>query len=280
LNGLSDVPSARLCLVPWSGGAPSGIDVTPQPQASELLYGDLLTPQLPPGVDPAAQALRPHLLTGDLSALGAQGCLALLQTPPQGVRITALPVLPPGTMTAPRSRLAVAVGCVGGGQAPDISSACGVGVDPSLGNANLILVELSRIAPPAGQLGFQVVHASTAMPALAVRSMPSGSELSKTLVPQVTLGQITPRPPLAGSLDAFFGVSVAAAQIQLSDATNGAAVGAFEVGASLVESGIAPEQVTAGGGLVMLVLGPRPGSPLDAAPITPTRLRWLTAPAL
>jgi hypothetical protein len=280
LNGFTDVPSARFCFLPWSGAAPLGIDTKPQPESTELLYGELLTPGFPSSFEPATQAFRPFALTGQLAALGGQGCLALVQSPPSGVRVTPLPVLPPGATTAPRSRLVVTTGCIGGAQVPDISSACGVGVDPQAGNAGMILVELSRIAPPEGQMGIQVVHGSAAMPSLAVRVLPAGSEQPKTLVGSVSPGQIAPRPPLAESVGGLFGVSQEATQYQLWDATVGAQLAAFSAGASLGESGILQEQVAAGKGLVLVVLGPRPGSPVDAAPVAPTRLRWLAAPSL
>jgi hypothetical protein len=280
LNGFTDVPSARFCFLPWSGAAPLGIDTKPQPDGVELPYGELLTPVFPSSFAPATQAFRAFALTGELAALGGQGCLALVQSPPAGVRVTALPVLPPGATTALRSRLVVTTGCVGGAQVPDLSSACGVGVDPQAGNAGMILVELSRIAPPEGQMGLQVVHGSTAIPSLAVRVLPAGSELPKTLVGSVASGQITPRPPLASSVEGLFGVSQEATQYQLWDANTGAQLATFSAGASLGESGIPQEQVAAGKGLVLVVLGPRPGSPVDAAPVAPTRLRWLAAPSL
>ncbi|MDW8248654.1 MAG: hypothetical protein RMJ98_05040, partial [Myxococcales bacterium] len=280
MNGFTDVSSARFCFLPWSGAAPLGIDTKPQPESGDLPYGEFLTPSFPPAFDPVTQAFRAFALTGDLGMLGAKGCLALIQEPPMGVRVTALPVLPPGATTALRSRLVVTTGCIGGVQVPDISSACGVGVDPQLGNAGMILVELSRIAPPNGQMGVQVVHGSAAMPPLAIRVLPAGVEQPKTLVGSVALGQIAPRPPLTGLVQEFFGVSQEATQYQIWDATSGAQLATFSAGISLAESKVSPEQVVAGKGLVLVVLGPRPGSPVDAAPMAPTRLRWLEVPSL
>lgn len=277
MNGVTDFPSVRVCWLPWDGGAPSGVDATPSP---EVLYGDTSPPLFPESFDPSKQSFRLHVLAGDLTALDGKGCLSLVSEPPAGVRVVPLPVLPPGATTAPRSRLAVAVGCLGGGAVPDVTSACGQGADPAQGNANLLLVELSRIPPPAGQFGLQVVHSSTALPVLNVQLTSSGIGVVKSLASSLSLGKIAPRPPFTGVVGDLFGVNIEGARLVVNDATNGVALVDTDVGALLSESGLSSEKIIPDHGGVLVILGPRPGSPVDAAPVTPTRVRWLEAPSL
>lgn len=275
LNGVTSAPAIKLCwLAPGSEA-----DAPPQPEGSTLLYGSSMIPAAPPGVDPAAEALQPHIITGDLGKVGASGCKALLEAPPQGVFVSSLPVLPAATTTAPRSRLAVAVGCAPQGGVVDVNNTCGTGVDLKAGNLNLVLVDLSRIAPDAGQFGLQVVHASTALPSMRVILAPSGAELTATLVPQLSLGQIAPRPPSQGKIDSLFGANVIGAQVRLQD-TNGTQLLTFDLGPSLAESGLTADAIAPDAGLVAVILGPKPGSPTDAAPVAPSRLVWFKAPRL
>jgi hypothetical protein len=275
------VPSLKVCLVPWSGAAPAGLDSKPLPEGKELLYSEVLYPSFPPGFAPENDSFRPFLLSGSLGAVGDKGCLELLEKPPEGVKVTGLPVLPGGATTAPRSRLAIVAGCVGGGAVPDVVSACGTGVDPVAGNATLVLVELSRIAPPAGQFGLQVVNASTAMPLVSMQLFPSlGGGASLLVASGVSLGKIAPRPPFWGTVADLFGENLPGARFQVNDAQNGGVLQPFEVGPTLAESGVGVDKIGPGRGAVLVLLGPRPGSPVDAAPVTPPRLRWLEAPTL
>lgn len=277
MNGLTDFPSVRLCWLPWEGNASTNVDVQPSP---EILYGDLSKPALPAGFDAEKQSFRLHVLAGDLTGIQGKGCLELIKEPPPGVRVVPLPVLPPGTILAPRSRLAIAVGCLGGGAIPDSTSACGQGVDSALGNAQMLLVELSRIASPPGQFRLQVVHASTALPQISLQFMAAGIGNTNTIVSSLPLGKIAPRPPFSKSIEDLFGTNVTGARLVAIDATNGVSLIDTDVGKVLTESGLSPGAIAVDRGGVLVILGPRPGAPVDAAPVTPTRIRWLEAPSL
>ncbi|RYE83195.1 MAG: hypothetical protein EOO75_19635 [Myxococcales bacterium] len=279
LNGVTDVAAVQLCLVPWGPGGALGVDSAPQPPAG-LAYGELLTPALPGGFDAATTSLRPYVIGGDLATVAGQGCLELAATTPAGVKAVGLPVLPPGTLTAPRSRLAVTTGCLGGLGVADPIYACGQGIDPLAGNAGLVLVDLSRTAPASDRLGVQLVHASAASGPLRVVSVTDKGTIV-SLAGSLGPGQIAPRPPLQSTADSLFGINASEATLKLQDGQQGTDLLTFPLPASLADSGLGLDDLGPGHSLVVVVLGPRPGGPATGVPpVAPPRLRWLEAPAL
>ncbi len=282
LDGVTDVASVRLCLVPWGASAPLGTDSTPEPAAG-LAYGDLLTPTVPAGVDVATTALRPHVIGGALDATKGKSCLALLASPPAGVRVAALPVLPAGTLGAPRSRLAVATGCLGGFDAPYPFYTCGPNVDPVVGNPGLVLVDVSRTPPASGTVGLQFVQASAATAGVRLQSVntTSATTATVTLVPSLGLGQVAPRPPLQGTRDGLFGIDMTVTKLNVIEIASGGTLASLPVLDTLSASGLTADDLAPGQAFFAVLLGPKPGAPVtDPPPVAPTRLRWFRAPTL
>ena len=292
MNGAADNLAVRFCLVPWQGGAPCGPPVMPQPAAGVgALFGESFTAALPAGFDPAKDELRPIVIAGDTAASAGMNCSALLASPPASVKVSPLPVLPPGTTAAKRSQLLVAAGCLGPVAAPDggikgwipesdVSVVCGQSVDPMVGNATLVLVELSRVAPPSDQIGLQLVHASTAMPALAAQVLPPGQQQPVALTGNLSLGQVAPRPPSSFSPQQLIGPSAAQTVVALAAAQSGQPLGQYVVASSLA-AGLTEGDLTGGRGFVLVVLGARPDPGFDASVSeSAARVVWLAAPTL
>lgn len=273
LHGVADATAVRVCLLPWSGAAP--LPGAPVPLGTtDIAYGGSLLLTAPVGAVPEG-AFRPVVVGGDLAKANGLDCATVLSQPPAGVRVAGLPVLPAGTLTAPRSLLLVATGCLGGVALPDPGAACGQGLPPLAANPSAVVVTLSRAAPPASALGLQVVHASATSPELALRIVPDKAEGGVVVTSQVAFGGIEPRPPR--QLDpALLGVVPTAATLALAD-TQGNALFTQLLGDALATSGQAESALAAGKGLVLVVVGPRP-STVDAAVANGPRVVVLAAP--
>jgi hypothetical protein len=274
LNGVTDRGSVRFCLVPWAAGAAGAAAPFP---ASGVPYGGQADPVFPDGFDPAVDALRPLVIGGDIDP--AADCGALLAAPPEGVAVAALPVLPAGTFSAPRSLLLVAAGCLGGSLAPDPSFTCGSGVSGAAGNPTMFIAELSRAVPPADRISLQILHGSAAMGKLKLTMKPSGDLTPVVLSGELSPGQVAPRPPATYELETLVGLTPGTSQLSLVDGQFGQGL-ELSVGSSLEESGIDQNGLPTGKGFVLVVLGPRPGSVVDAAVPAPTRVLWLPSPVL
>ena len=288
LHGLADVPTVRACLVPWQGDA--AVASPPAVPSMEVPYGGSIALAPPAGADPGG-AFRVVLVAGDAAALGASSCQDFLAAPKAGVRVAALDVLPPLTLTQPRSLLLVATGCLGGVVLADPLAACGMlavppkpdaGADaaalPDLSTAGLVLAELSRVAPPADRVGLQVMHASATLGNVDVRLVPEGGQPPVPLAKGLGLGAIAPHPPLAVNVDVGFGIVPEQSAVGVSDSTGDALLAG--VSAGLASAGIPFAELAGGKGFVLVLVGPRP-SPSDASTGgNSMRLVWMRQPAL
>jgi hypothetical protein len=284
LHGFADAPTVRACLVPWGDTGPLASPVAMP--SMDLPYGAVVTLAPPAGADPAG-AFRVVAVGGDLSKVGASSCQALLEMPIGGVFVAPLVVLPPQTLTAPRSLLVVGDGCVGGYVLGDATTACGTAgapapldggaTGPDKRTAGAVVVEVSRVAPPSDQMGFQVLHASATLAPLGVRVVPMGGGTPVMLTQGLTLGAIAPHPPLAVSPQVAFGIIPAQSQIVVGD-MNGDLFG-VGVGDALATSGVDVGEIAPGKGFVLVVVGPKP-SPLDAGLANPGRVVWLRQPLI
>lgn len=115
------------------------------------------------------------------------------------LRARGLPAIPAGTLSAGRSMLLVATGCMGGSgyDAPNSDQYCGAGYGEHSPNLSAMLVALSR-ATAVGHVGMQVLHASAATGVVDVRSQ-AASSATDPIAPIVIndgAGQLLPRPAL------------------------------------------------------------------------------------
>lgn len=275
LNGIVDRSSIRLCLLPWEGSAP--ITTTPVSPTSAIDYGGHVAGVLPDGYDPETTALRPLIITSQHYA-PTLDCATLWSAPPVGMRVSALPVLPAGTFSAPRALLLVAAGCVGGGESSVL--ACGQDVTATKGNPTLVLAQLSRVAPPKDRMGLQVVQASVAMGKLNVQAVAYGMNSARVITNNVNLGQIAPRPPTFIEIEATFGTPAKWGQLLVTNAQTGAYYGHFRLDAALAAGGLHAPALAPGKGLVAVVIGPLPEAADAGIAPTDPRVVLLEAPAL
>jgi hypothetical protein len=143
----------------------------------------------------------------DGGAAGAPGAAGQGGAPPEvpplppRLRVRALPVLPKGTLAGGRSYLFVAAGCFGGPAFTDpIDEAiCGAGYAADAPTLTPVLVTLSRLTE-FGEVGVQVVHASLATPEFDLSATPpaNSGDFPISLGTNVTLGEVSPRPPRFG----------------------------------------------------------------------------------
>jgi hypothetical protein len=249
----------------------------PQP-ADPLPFGGHIDPTLPAGFNVDGDSLRPYLVTGDP---GTATCAALIAKPPEGVFVQGLVVLPPRTLSRPRSLALVAAGCARQPPATDVYGACGAGVDPKAGNLTLILSDLARTPPPSGQVGLQVLAATTADSFVTVRLTPTDTNQTVTLVSGLPVGAIGPRPPYTDTIDTLFGVTPGTASFSVKDGQSGSDLFSLGVGESLSASGLGTDALVPGKNFVLVVAGPRSNPPpFDGGMLPTPRILWLETPAL
>jgi hypothetical protein len=146
---------------------------------------------------------------------GGAGPIAQVQS---RLRVAGLPAIPAGTLSAGRSILLAANGCMGG---PTYSGAnaeeyCGAGYTEQNPTLSAVLVSLSRVVD-SHHAGLQFVHASLATPQVDISSQPpfispvSGVPIANGVVE----GQVAPRPALLTHSAAEYG-SNALYQIQIA----------------------------------------------------------------
>jgi hypothetical protein len=280
VNGIVDVPSVRLCLVPVVAGVDAPGALKPLPNGAQLPYAGSFPIDLSPYANGAAH---PVVVIGTDAAIGKHDCAALLDTkqPVPGVQLRSLPVFPEGTLTALRSFLLVATGCVSGDGVPDPSGLCGLGAAPPNGNAGAVLVEMSRVLPQ-GLFSAQFVHASRANEQLNLSTISKTTGQETRLATNVSFGGVAPRPPFRGPTETLFGLIPADATLSLTTSTS-SPLATFNAGKTWARSGVPIGEVLDDRGFVFVLLGPRlaQGS-VDGAgtayPNTP-RLLVVRAPA-
>lgn len=264
LHGVADTPVVRLCFVEWgsSGASSSG------PPTGELAFGASLT--LSPS-DPS-KAHRAAVVGGDAAALAKLDCAVVFDAPPMGVRVMPLPVIPAGALSAPRSLLLVAAGCLGGAVVTDPAAVCTQLASPTQLAPGFALVELSRVPPPSGQLSVQLVHAAQNLPAVDAVIVSSEGD-TRPLVSSTSFGGVTPKPP--APLDAaWLGALPKGARLDVRDAVSSQVFAPQPLGDELSASGLSTADLVPGARFVAVLLGSRP-SIVDAGPPVPLRRAWL-----
>jgi len=128
---------------------------------------------------------------------------------PSRLRLRELPAIPAGTLSAGRSILYVATGCMGGFNfdAPSSAEYCGDGYSEKSPTVSGLLVSLSR-RTLFGYAGMQFVHASLATQLVDVSSRPAlpNADGGFTLVSNVRVGQLLPHSAILSHPASEFGV--------------------------------------------------------------------------
>jgi hypothetical protein len=264
VHGLVDVAGVKLCLVPWVNGAPDNSTIAPVPASGSIAYASSLVVPAPSGVSLASTALRPFVLSGDLSAAGSS-CSALAKADPStlgGLVLTPLPVLPAGTLAEPRSLALIGVGCV----TPDVTPSSACAKDSSLTAASAVLVEMSRVTS-SSDVGLQIAHGSLAMSTVfgAILAAQTGTSIS---ISSVGFSSIAPRPPSFVPPSTAFGSPATDAMFQIKDSSTSSVITSVKMGDALIASGLTSDALSAGKNLVAVAVGPA-SLPLDAGLVNP-----------
>jgi hypothetical protein len=276
LHAVSDYPYIRFCLVPW---VQNQAGKSPLPSLSTLTFGEHQLVTWPADVDLEHTDYRVFVMSGPDVFGSGLSCDTWLNDPPPGNRVQALPVLPAGTLTEPRSLLLIAQGCLGGSVALDPVFACGGSIDSEAGNLSMTLVEMSRI-PPKNTFGIQVVHAMAALEPVRVRGVSAVTGSSVYLASTVGLGSIRPSPPWQADIAEVLGPVPTKGTIQITTVQSNTMVKEFEVGTSLLASGFTDQDLTNNRAFVLVLAGSKPGSPNGMELDNPARLLWIPSPTL
>lgn len=261
VNGVVDADAVRFCFRPFPG-ADTGLQ--PWPGPSGLGYArsgvlDTIAQVIPAGSDVEA-----FVVAGDLGQVGGANCDQLVDTPPTGVLVRSVGVLPQSALEAERSLLFVAAGCVGGAGHEDENEEliCGPGYDPSFGNAGLVAGFMSRISRFDG-ISMQFVQASQATNPYDLRLRTSSDSTASLIVPSWSVGAIAPFPPYASlSRSAFLSPGVAKVGVF---ASGNPTTAVFEQSWDdiFANSPLEPNAVDDGDNLVFIAVGP--AAPIQAS---------------
>lgn len=244
-------PDADAGLQPWPG--PTGLGYA---RAGVL---DTISAVIPEGTDVEA-----FVVAGDLGQVGGANCDQLVDAPPSGVLVRSVGVLPQSALEAERSLLFVASGCVGGAGHEDENQdlICGLGYEPSFGNASLVAGFMSRINRFDG-VSMQFVHASQATNAYDLRLRISADATAGLIVPSWSVGAIAPFPPYASLARSAF-VAPGEARVGVF-ASGNASTAIFEQSWAdiFANSALEPNAVDDGDNIVFIAVGP--AAPIQAS---------------
>lgn len=301
VNGLADAPAMRFCFATVAGGA-EWIPATPPFPADPagLPYASRLALSTFPGLDLATTTVHPYVIAGDLSLLGSQTCADLLAAtpepdsgsgpdaasdaepdsaadaapdgssdaspdaapPPEGIAIAPLPILPAGTLSAGKSYLLVATGCVGGPAhtASGDTTVCGQAYTPTTPTATLAVVALSR-ATQAGALGLQAVHASTYPAAANVHVAPAGGNGSSFAIADgIAPGVLAPKTATFSYQRQSFGPSPGDASLVFQDKSSTSPLAGIPLSQALANGGLSDADFQDGASFTFVAVGPHPGA--------------------
>ena len=155
---------------------------------------------------------------GGAGAESGSGEPAVPPPPPPRLRVGTLPIVPAGVLTAGRSSLLAAVGCIGGPAfvANEAQLACGERYSADHPTLTAVMVRLSR-RTAFGKLGVQALQASTATQEVEVRSAPlmQTSEFPLTFATRLGFGTISSDPPRLDFAASSYGAGSALWAVQV-----------------------------------------------------------------
>lgn len=257
VNGINDYEAIRACFVPY----PDGGDPDPIPaEATGLAFA---APLVIPDGNPAIakdKDLLLHVIAGDLAKTAQKGCAELVNSPPAGVLVAPIAVIPASAFTAERSLLVVPNGCLGGDGHTDPleQQACGQGYSIDTPTTNLVAAGMSRLLTQH-TLSLQAAHASPAMPMVDIRIL-SGimGTMPYLVAPSLTPGQVGPFPPFQKLSRVSLG-PIMSAQIGTFSPNQTTASSALSLSDALARGGIDPADFADGKGFTLVAVGAAPG---------------------
>ncbi|MEZ4441570.1 MAG: hypothetical protein R3B72_20895 [Polyangiaceae bacterium] len=259
VNGVVDSDAVRLCFLaypdPQAGALPwPGVEGLPFARGAVI---DPIAPTVPSDGD-----VEIRVVGGDLSATGGQSCDTLSSSPPAGVSVVSVGVLPASVFAEEKSLLVATTGCVGGVGHTDAAeeAICGPGYSESTPTAGLVAGFMSRLGD-LDRVPMQFVHASTGLTdTSAVRVRPGSDNSTATIaVPTFSYGAIAPFPPFVGFSVGTL-LDITEAQIQLIPANGVEPFSVTTFAQAFDESLLSTADVEDGHGLTFVGMGAAPSA--------------------
>ncbi len=259
VNGIVDHDAIRHCFLPYPDG--TGSDALPWPGVEGLPYSRGAS------IDPIATVVPEEgdveliVFGGSLAPTGGETCVDLVTSPPQGVEVRSLGVLPAATFDEPKSLLLVTTGCLGGPGHSDEAlqeSVCGIGYGEQTPTASLVGGFLSRIGAGGDQLPLQFVHASQGLGDAVMRLRPGVEGATASyVVTQWSHGAIAPFPP---NLEYATADLIDPSQVELHVHMSGEPepISVVPWPEAFANSLLSLDDVTDGSGLAFVAVGPNP----------------------
>lgn len=173
-------------------------------------------PPLDAARDAAPSHLRDASTPPSISDASSDADAADAAPPPiPSIRVSALPVIPAGTLADERAYVLALGGCIGGIGVVDPSdrSVCGSSYSPAQPTLTPTVVRLSRILTD-GRVGLQFLNATPAVDSAALRVMPSkGSPIP--IASGIVPGELRPTTPFATQTSGELGALDPAALVQI-----------------------------------------------------------------
>ena len=171
------------------------------------------------------------------------------------LRVRGLPAIPSGTLSAGRSLLLVANGCLGGATYHSSASVqyCGTGYSAGTPTVSAVLVSLSRLIA-FQRVGMQLVNASLASAPVQLNARPPipSTDAGISIASGVAAGQVAPRP--ATVLNSVFDYG-SARNYRLELSSQGTAQFSFSWSAALALGGLT--ELADGATYAIVFSGPR-----------------------
>lgn len=256
VNGVVDRDAVRFCFDAYPDPTPGSL---PWPGVEGLPYARGTALDAFETVVPQRDDVEVIVISGDLPATGGQSCEALVTSPPVGVDVFSVGVLPASVFDEEKSLLLVAAGCHGGpGHTHEMAeSVCGLGYSETRPNPTLIAGFMSRLGD-FDKVAMQFAQASAGLQPSAVKVRPGDvASVSQMAASSWSFGAIAPFPPFDAYSRAML-LDVAQAQIELLP-SNGA--DPFET-ASFTEafnnSNLSLDDVQDGTGITFVGVGASP----------------------
>ncbi len=257
INGIADADAARFCFLEYPDPAAG---VLPWPDVSGLAFAQSAVIDLDDELVPAGSDVEVLAIGGQLGASGGMTCEALRASPPNGVIVRSIAVVPASVFEEEKSLLLVPNGCLGGPFKTDEEEEriCGFGYDMNTGNAAMAAGFMSRIGN-SDRVAMQFVQASAGMEPVALSVKPGTSgATAQQVVDTWSAGAIQPFPPFMGFGLAQLG-QVADSRIVLVGKMGSPIAYEASFGDALAESDLDSGDIINGENIVFVGVGAAPG---------------------
>jgi hypothetical protein len=260
VHGVIDQPAIQFCFLASPADAADAAEPFPE---EPLDYARSVAFALPSDPIPEAGNVEVVVLAGELASVGALGCRELADDPslaPDAI-VQSLGVVPREALDMQRSLLLVPTGCFAfGHEDPLLEEICGEAYTADTPSPNVVLAPMSRVVD-FGSIGLQAVHAIGGTPLeIDTGVVPTLTPSERTIGDDVTFGEVSPFPPnTALSASELEGPSSAVIRTYL--APGGVISAEILLGSAMTNGGITAEDFKNGTNVVLLGIGPTPGTP-------------------